>query len=327
MTASHSDRRTRPSTPEGSETLGPVLRAAASALVLMTAAYYLVVAFDNITNPASYWAFVRGVLSQDGLVPDSGFQWRAVDATWFQVAGYVSIILVETVTGLLLAYASYRGFRSLKGAAEWAAAQRWTMVGTIAGLAVFFLGFITIGGNWFAMYLNSKFNGLDPAFQNAVMALLTALFVLAVVIAGRFRGDPAEVEVTTTRVDVVDLNRGETGPAGDRHPGLRPATDGGQHAIRRHQRLGLTRDIHASTNRPAAEEGNVTEIWMHGFPVPGEVVDLAIQLEEWGVDALLLADSEMLVGDPYIELALAARATSRLNWDPASRTRSPDMRQ
>ena len=53
------------------------------------------------------------------------------------------------------------------------------------GLAVFFLGFITIGGNWFAMYLNSKFDGLDPAFQNAVMTLLTAVFVLAVVIADR----------------------------------------------------------------------------------------------------------------------------------------------
>lgn len=185
MAASDPEGRPRSSTREGSQSVGFVLRAAASALVLMTAAYYVVVAFDNISNPASNWAFVRGVLSQDGLVPDSGFQWRAVDATWFQVAGYVAIISAETVTGLLLAYAGYRGLRTLKGAEEWASAQRWTMVGTTLGLAVFFLGFITIGGNWFAMYLNSKFNGLDPAFQNAVMTLLTAVFVLAVVIADR----------------------------------------------------------------------------------------------------------------------------------------------
>jgi predicted small integral membrane protein len=170
--------------------LGPVLRGAASVLVLMTAAYYLLVAFDNITNPASNWAFVHGVLSEDGVVPDSGFQWRAIDATWFQVAGYVVIILIETLTGAVLLYAGSRGLRSLRGAAGWAAAQRWTFVGTTAGLAVFFLGFITVGGNWFVMYLNSKFNGLDPAFQNAVMTLLTAVFVLGVLIADRISALP-----------------------------------------------------------------------------------------------------------------------------------------
>jgi predicted small integral membrane protein len=144
--------------------LGPVLRGAASVLVLMTAAYYLLVAFDNITNPASNWAFVHGVLSEDGVVPDSGFQWRAIDATWFQVAGYVVTILVETLTGAVLLYVGTRGLRSLRGAAlglplnagrSWVRPRGWQ----------FFPGFITVGGNWFVMYLNSKFNGLDPAFR------------------------------------------------------------------------------------------------------------------------------------------------------------------
>ena len=60
-----------------------------------------------------------------------------------------------------------------------------------------------------------------------------------------------------------------------------------------------------------------SEYWLHGFPIPGQVVDLAVRAEEWGLDGLLLADSELLVGDPYIELALAARATSRLRLGPA----------
>ena len=55
-----------------------IARLAASLFVLMTAAYYLVVAFDNITNPvnpnASNWPFVQGVLSGDGVPADSGFQ-------------------------------------------------------------------------------------------------------------------------------------------------------------------------------------------------------------------------------------------------------------
>ncbi|MGY1690731.1 LLM class flavin-dependent oxidoreductase [Geodermatophilus sp. SYSU D01105] len=59
------------------------------------------------------------------------------------------------------------------------------------------------------------------------------------------------------------------------------------------------------------------EIWLHGFPVPRRAVDLAVRAERWGFDGLLLADSENLVGDPYVELALAAGATERLRLGPA----------
>jgi 5,10-methylenetetrahydromethanopterin reductase len=71
---------------------------------------------------------------------------------------------------------------------------------------------------------------------------------------------------------------------------------------------------------PVATKGTdkmASEYWLHGFPIPGQVVDLAVRAEEWGLDGLLLADSELLVGDPYIELTLAARSTSRLRLGPA----------
>ena len=60
-----------------------------------------------------------------------------------------------------------------------------------------------------------------------------------------------------------------------------------------------------------------TEVWLHGFPFPRRTVELATRAEGWGFDGLLLADSENLVGDPYVELALAARATERLRLGPA----------
>ena len=77
-------------------------RVVASLFVLMVAAYYTIVAFDNITNPVnpngSNWPFVQGVLSGDGVPADSGFQWRFIDATWFQAIGYILIITGETIT-------------------------------------------------------------------------------------------------------------------------------------------------------------------------------------------------------------------------------------
>lgn len=54
------------------------------------------------------------------------------------------------------------------------------------------------------------------------------------------------------------------------------------------------------------------EIWRHAFPVAGESAALAERVEALGFDGLLLADSQNLEGDVYVELALAARATERL---------------
>jgi 5,10-methylenetetrahydromethanopterin reductase len=59
------------------------------------------------------------------------------------------------------------------------------------------------------------------------------------------------------------------------------------------------------------------EIYLHGLPIPGRTVELAVEAEQWGFDGLLLADSENLVGDPYVELTLASRATERLRLGPA----------
>lgn len=162
-----------------------VARAFASALVIMTALYYVVVAFDNITNPSSNWPFVRGVLSGDGTPPDDGFEWREIDAHWFAVASYVAIIVDETLAGLAMLYAGIQGLRRTTSPQRWADAQKLAVVGAGIGLLVFYLGFITIGGNWFIMYLNGTWNGLDPAFQNTVTTLFTFVVVAVVAIGGR----------------------------------------------------------------------------------------------------------------------------------------------
>ena len=173
-----------------------VARIVASIFVLMTASYYLVVGFDNITNPTnpngSNWPFVQGVLSGDGVPADSGFEWRFIDATWFQAAGDVMIMTLETVTGILLLIGGLLGLRRSGATVSWGKAQRWTYAGGTVGLTVFFFGFITVGGNWFIMYLNSKWNGLAPAFQNSVMTALTLIFVTAVLIGSQMARDGEE---------------------------------------------------------------------------------------------------------------------------------------
>ncbi len=64
--------------------------------------------------------------------------------------------------------------------------------------------------------------------------------------------------------------------------------------------------------RPMGETTGICQVWTHGFPVPGRTAELARQAEESGFDGLLLADSQNLVGDPFVELGVAAGVTHRI---------------
>jgi 5,10-methylenetetrahydromethanopterin reductase len=54
------------------------------------------------------------------------------------------------------------------------------------------------------------------------------------------------------------------------------------------------------------------EIFLHAFPMPGATPELAAEAEDEGWDGLLLADSQNLQAEVFVELGFAARATERL---------------
>jgi len=58
------------------------------------------------------------------------------------------------------------------------------------------------------------------------------------------------------------------------------------------------------------------ELWLHTFAIPGRTADVARRAEAWGFDGLLVADSQNLTADIWVELALAAAATTRLRVGP-----------
>lgn len=62
--------------------------------------------------------------------------------------------------------------------------------------------------------------------------------------------------------------------------------------------------------------GGGLEVFLHAFPLPKHSVEVAETAEAEGWDGLLLADSQNLQADVYVELALAARATERLRLGP-----------
>lgn len=169
-------------------------RGASSCISLLAASFYLVVAFDNITNPDSNWVYVKGVMSLDGVPAGSGFGWRAIHASPVFAIAYVGVICGEVFAGALMGFGGFKGWQDKGHHDDWLGAQRATLLGGMIGLGVFFFGFIVVGGNWFVMYLNQKWNGLEPAFQTSVLTLLSLIVVLQVAAGGRSRSSRSSQE-------------------------------------------------------------------------------------------------------------------------------------
>ncbi len=150
--------------------------------IIMTASvtlFALLVCFDNLIDYDTNFEFVRHVLSMDTSSTGDVLKDRAITVPVLWHAAYLLIIAAEGATGLLLGLASIELFRARRETAvRFEAAKRWAYAGATLGFVLWFLGFETIAGEWFAMWQSHGWNGQDSAFR-FYMTLLAVLLVVA----------------------------------------------------------------------------------------------------------------------------------------------------
>lgn len=167
---------------DGGRAASRALPFAAAALTATVALYMALVVFGNITDFGTNQEFVRHVLAMDTTFRDEDLMWRAVTDRGIQDAAYVAVIVWETLTALAL----------LAGAALWVpgllaragprrgfgAARRVSTLGLVMMLLLFGMGFLAIGGEWFAMWQSAKWNGLAAAARNVTLGGFALVVVL-----------------------------------------------------------------------------------------------------------------------------------------------------
>src|SRR4051794_38581009 len=141
-----------------------VVRVCKVALVAAVALFFTCVAFGNITDYDSNWQFVQHVLSMDTTFPNSKLHWRAVTDSGLQHAAYWLIIGTQAATAVLLWLGTLSFFANI-GTAEFARARASAVAGLTAGLLLYILGFVTVRGEWFAMWQSGTWNGQQKAFE------------------------------------------------------------------------------------------------------------------------------------------------------------------
>jgi predicted small integral membrane protein len=142
------------------------------------ALFALLVAFDNLIDYPTNYAFVRHVLSMDTTFPGNALLYRRITSPVLWNAGYALIIAGEGLTGLALGLATVALCRRLKAAGvRFDGAKRFVSIGAGLGFLVWFFGFMVVGGEWFQMWQSSHWNGQAAAFRFYMTILAVLIFV------------------------------------------------------------------------------------------------------------------------------------------------------
>lgn len=148
---------------------------------LLTAAIALfasLAAFGNMTDYGSNFAFVQHVLRMDTVFPTATIKYRAIDSVAVHHAAYAFIIFLETLTALLCWIGAWRLYRNRHApAAEFNRGKRMAIIGLTLGFLVWQVGFMSIGGEWFGMWMSQDWNGVPSAFRFFMTIGLVLIYV------------------------------------------------------------------------------------------------------------------------------------------------------
>jgi predicted small integral membrane protein len=119
---------------------------------------------DNLMDYGSNWQFVQHVLSMDTTFPNSKLHWRAITDPVIQQVVYWLIIATQFATAALLWLGALCLLAKIR-AANFMLAKTLAVAGLTLGLLLYVVGFVTIGGEWFAMWQSVTWNGQAKAFS------------------------------------------------------------------------------------------------------------------------------------------------------------------
>jgi predicted small integral membrane protein len=154
-----------------------VVRLSKCILVLAVAFFYTLVVFNNTTDYNSNYQFVRHVLQMDSTFPGNHGMWRAMNQPSIYTIFYLSIIVWETVTSVLGWWAGIAMLRALRSpVARFQRAKTLAIAALTLGMLMWFVAFLSVGGEWFLMWQSKVWNGQDEAFRMFVVLGIVLLY-------------------------------------------------------------------------------------------------------------------------------------------------------
>lgn len=156
-----------------------ITRLSKTALVAAIAFFASLVAFGNITDYGTNFAFVMHVFAMDTIFPDATIKYRAITSPFVQNLGYILIIAAETLTAALCWVGAIAMLRQRKAdAAAFNRSKALAIAGLTLGFLVWQVGFMSVGGEWFGMWMSKTWNGVPDAFRFFITIMVVLIYVV-----------------------------------------------------------------------------------------------------------------------------------------------------
>lgn len=155
-----------------------ILRIAKIATATSIAAFFTLVTFGNLTDYDTNFAFVQHVMAMDTIFATSSIKYRAITDPVLHHAVYALIIAAQAAISALCWVGVFRLLRHVrKEAARFNRAKDMTVLGLTLGFLLYQVGFVTIGGEWFGMWMSPQSNGVPGAFRFLMTIIAVLIFV------------------------------------------------------------------------------------------------------------------------------------------------------
>lgn len=137
----------------------------------------LIIVIGNTTDYYTNYLFVQHVMNMDTIFPDSNISYRKIANPSLWHLFYILLITLEVLLTFFCLKGSWALLKVLKSDAQtFNQSKNWSVAGLIIGILIWFFGFQVVGGEWFAMWQSSVWNGLGSADRIVTFLFLTLIF-------------------------------------------------------------------------------------------------------------------------------------------------------
>jgi predicted small integral membrane protein len=155
-----------------------IVRYAKILIALSLAAFCLLVAFDNVTDPLANYNFVSHVMRMDTIFPDSTIMYRSVTNPFWWTVCYSLIIATQILSGALFLAGTIQMWRArLAAGPAFDRAKAYAIAGCLLAFLLWFFVFMVIAGEWFAMWQSKTYNAQQASFRFYITVLAALIFL------------------------------------------------------------------------------------------------------------------------------------------------------
>lgn len=152
------------------------LRAVSTLLIFSVGLLGAIVFIGNVTDYNTNFQFVSHVLRMDTIFPDSKIHYRSIQSPVFHHVVYIFIIILELIIGILAWMSCWKMGKHFKSEFRVFHAQKKLGIAAIfVGIFLWFVIFQMGGGEWFAMWQSSEWNGMQSASRVTTFLLLSLI--------------------------------------------------------------------------------------------------------------------------------------------------------